>query len=73
MSEIQNPKRYDLEERTLKFLKYVIVLCKKLPKNTVNIELSKQEFEALGRNVKFDDKKQIDQYADSKFLNKDKE
>jgi len=48
MTEIQNPKQYDLEERTLKFLKDVIRLCKNLPKNTVNIELVKQLIRAVG-------------------------
>jgi len=48
MTEIQNPKQYDLEDRTLKFLRDVIRLCKKLPKNVVNIELVKQLIRAAG-------------------------
>ena len=48
MEEIQNSKRYDLEDRTLKFLRDVIRLCKKLPKDVVNIELIKQLIRAAG-------------------------
>lgn len=35
-------KTYDLEERTLQFSKTLIVLCKKLPRNTININLVDQ-------------------------------
>ncbi len=42
------PKEYDLEERTEKFAKAVIQLCKKLPKNTINIELVSQAIRASG-------------------------
>jgi len=35
-------KQYDLEERTEKFAKDVIQLCKKLPKNTINFKLIEQ-------------------------------
>lgn len=48
MIEVRNPKQYDLEDRTLEFLKDVIRLCKKLPRNTVNIELAKQLIRAGG-------------------------
>ena len=35
-----NPdKPYNLEERTLKFSREIIVLCKKLPKDTINMKL----------------------------------
>ena len=34
--------KYDLEQRTLDFAKKIINLCKKLPKNSVNIPLSNQ-------------------------------
>jgi len=44
MTEIQNSKRYDLEERTLKFAKWVRVFVKKLKKIIANIEDGKQEF-----------------------------
>jgi four helix bundle protein len=48
MTEIKNSKHYDLEDRTLKFLQEVIRLSKKLPKNTVNIEIIKQLIRAAG-------------------------
>ena len=38
----QNPKRYDLEDRTLEFGKDIIRLAKKLSKNTVNFKLIDQ-------------------------------
>jgi four helix bundle protein len=41
-------KRYDLEERTEKFTKNVISLCKKIPKNTINIELVSQLVRSSG-------------------------
>lgn len=41
-------KKYDLEERTLEFLKRVIRLCKKLPKDAVNIEIIRQLIRAAG-------------------------
>jgi len=42
MSETQNPKQYDLEERTLEFSKQVIRFCKGLPKNVITEEIGKQ-------------------------------
>ena len=42
MTKIQNPKKYDLEERTLEFSKRIIHLAKALPKNTVNLRLVDQ-------------------------------
>lgn len=48
MSENQNPKRYDLEDRTLKFAQLVRVFIKKLPKTISNIEDSKQLNNASG-------------------------
>ena len=48
MNKSQNSKQYDLEERTLKFLQNVIKLCKKLPRDTVNIELIRQLIRAAG-------------------------
>ncbi|MBU2635306.1 four helix bundle protein [Patescibacteria group bacterium] len=42
MTEEQNPKRYDLEDRTLEFGKRIIRLCKTLPKNTINFKLIDQ-------------------------------
>lgn len=34
--------KYDLEERTLAFAKRIIGLCRALPKNTIDFELTKQ-------------------------------
>lgn len=42
MSSDQNNKKFDLEERTLKFSTRVINLAKMLSKNTVNFEISSQ-------------------------------
>jgi len=42
MEQIQNNKRYDLEERTFKFAKEVAEFCKLLPKTFYNVEYSKQ-------------------------------
>ncbi len=41
-------KKYDLEDRTEMFTKDVIKLCKKLIKNTINIELIRQVIRASG-------------------------
>jgi four helix bundle protein len=42
MTNDQNTKRYDLEERTLKFAKGVIGFLNALPKTTVNVEIIRQ-------------------------------
>lgn len=42
MSNNQNNKRYDLEDRTLEFGKKIIYLAKGLPKNTINFNLCDQ-------------------------------
>ena len=42
MTEIINSKRYDLEDRTLRFVKDVRILNSKIPKNVVSIEDCKQ-------------------------------
>jgi four helix bundle protein len=47
MTEYQN-KAYDLEERTLEFAKGIIRLCKKLPKDTINVRLISQLIDASG-------------------------
>lgn len=47
MSEIQN-RKYDLEERTLKFAKRVCAYVNKLPRTTPNIENGKQLVRAAG-------------------------
>ena len=42
MTKIQNPKQYDLEERTLEFAKQVRIFIKKLARTISNIEDGKQ-------------------------------
>lgn len=42
MTETQNSKKYDLEERTFVFAKNVREFIRKLPKNTTNYEDSSQ-------------------------------
>ena len=41
-------KPYDLEERTFQFTRDVAMCCKKLPRNTSNIEYSKQVIRSSG-------------------------
>ncbi len=48
MNQIQRPKQYDLEERTLRFAKNVIELVNILPKTIANIEVSKQVIRSSG-------------------------
>ena len=48
MIQIQNPKRYDLGERTFKFAKRVIAYVDDLPKNMSNIEVGRQLVRAAG-------------------------
>ena len=48
MTEIQNSKQYDLEDRILKFAKKVRNFVKKLNKTLANIEDSKQLVKASG-------------------------
>ncbi len=42
MSQIQNSKQYDLEERTLIYGRNIIIFCKSIPKNTINSPLISQ-------------------------------
>ena len=42
MFQKQNPKKYDLEDRTLEFGKRIIHLAKVLPKNSINFNLLDQ-------------------------------
>lgn len=42
MNQIQNSKKYDLEDRTLSFAKRIINLIKSLPKNSINSRLTDQ-------------------------------
>lgn len=48
MSQVKNPKRYDLEERCLNFTKKVRDYVKKLPRTISNIEYGKQLIRASG-------------------------
>jgi four helix bundle protein len=48
MTETQNSKQYDLEERTLKFAKRVRIFVKSLPKTIANLEDEKQLVKASG-------------------------
>src|SRR3972149_7590979 len=48
MTEIQNKKEYDLEDRTLAFAKRVRAFVKKLPKQTSNFEDGKQVIRSSG-------------------------
>ena len=48
MTEIKNPKQYDLEERTFKFAKQVRMFVKELPRNIGNIEDGKQVVRSSG-------------------------
>ncbi|MFA5119225.1 MAG: four helix bundle protein [Candidatus Omnitrophota bacterium] len=41
-------RKYDLEERTLKFAKNCIDLCKTLPKDSINFELVNQVIRSAG-------------------------
>ena len=44
----KSEKIYDLEDRTTMFAKRVIFLCKKLPRNSVNFELTSQLVRSAG-------------------------
>ncbi len=48
MIEIQNSKKYDLEERTYQFTKRCRILVKQLPKTIGNIEDGRQLIKASG-------------------------
>lgn len=45
---MQNPKQYDLEDRTLNYAKKVIEFINELPKTLTNIEISKQLVRSAG-------------------------
>jgi len=47
-TQASNPKHFDLEDRTLKFAKEIIKLCKQLPSNTVNFKLVDQLIRSAG-------------------------
>ncbi|MDD5136307.1 MAG: four helix bundle protein [Candidatus Omnitrophica bacterium] len=48
MSNIKNPKRYDLEERTLRFTKQVMHYVNRLPMTITNKEIGKQLIRSAG-------------------------
>jgi four helix bundle protein len=48
MSETKSEKKYDLEERTSKFAKRVIALCRQLEKHVINRELIGQLVRSAG-------------------------
>ncbi|KKU70112.1 MAG: hypothetical protein UX94_C0011G0040 [Parcubacteria group bacterium GW2011_GWA2_47_21] len=48
MTEVQNRKIYDLEERTLEFAKNIRILVRRLPKNISNYEDAKQLVRSSG-------------------------
>ena len=48
MTKAQNPKQYDLEDRTLTFARKVRVFVKKLRKTIANVEDGKQLIKASG-------------------------
>lgn len=48
MTEIQNAKQYDLEDRTLRFSKKTRIFVKKLPRTIANIEDGKQLIRSSG-------------------------
>jgi len=48
MTEIQNSKQYDLEDRTFKFARKIRIFIKKLPKIIVNIDDIKQVVRSSG-------------------------
>lgn len=48
MTETQNSKQYDLEDRTLAFAKRARLFVKKIPKNTPNFEDGKQVIRSSG-------------------------
>ena len=48
MTEIQNTKRYDLEDRTLKFAKDITEFIRNLPRTSANLEFTKQLLRSAG-------------------------
>ena len=48
MSKTQNPKQYDLEDRTLAFAKRVRAFVKRIPRTIANIEDGKQLIKSSG-------------------------
>jgi four helix bundle protein len=48
MTKTQNPKQYDLEDRTFEFAKNIALYVRKLPRNISNLEYGKQAVDASG-------------------------
>ena len=48
MTNVQSPKRYDLEERTYKFAHRINLFCKTLPRSVSNAEYVKQVIRSSG-------------------------
>jgi len=48
MNETQNPKHYDLEDRTFEFAQNIRAFVKKIPNTLSNIEDAKQLVKASG-------------------------
>ncbi len=48
MTKIQNSKKYDLEERTLKFAKDIRKFLQEIPKSVINVEDIKQLLRSSG-------------------------
>ncbi len=48
MIEFQNPKQFDLEDRTYQFAKSVALYIKQLPKSISNLEYSRQVVDSSG-------------------------
>jgi four helix bundle protein len=48
MNQIQNPKQFDLEDRTFQFAKNTTLYVKQLPKNISNLEYGKQVIGSSG-------------------------
>ena len=48
MTEKQNSKRFDLEERTFQFAKKTAFYVKQLPKNISNLEYGRQVVDSSG-------------------------
>ena len=48
MTEVKNSKRYDLEERTLRFAKDIVAFVNAVPKTIANVEIIKQIIRSSG-------------------------
>jgi len=48
MNQIQNPKQFDLEDKTFQFAKNTTLYVKQLPKNISNLEYGKQVIGSSG-------------------------